>query len=446
MKHEPLWRSEEEAYYPTEHAVMLAPARCTGPDLERWLGLEPSGSVLEAVLRNRLPAPALLDLLEESAVRGMGGAGYPTHLKWRALTSQKTQERVLVINGNEDEPGTFKDRILLERSPHQVLEGALLCAYTVGAGTVIVHHNPGSGPHSESAHRALNLAVEQWRRHPLLRRLEETTGRPLELRVHRARGEYVGGEETGLISELEGSEGRAHPFPFPHRKPPYPVEVGYRGLPTLVQNVETLAQVYQAFRLGPEAYGALGIGAARGTKLYCLSGDVLRPGAYELPLGTSLRTLVFEYGGGMLGQRPFKAVFTGGPTNTILTADELEVALDWDSLKEHHSRLGTGAMIVVSQGAGMVRRVAEYTEFFARSSCGQCPPCKLGTRQLSQLLRRLDTGRGEEVDLQRLRHLTQLLPGSGRCGLIDAACTVVASSLEKLEDDYRAAVEGPPGR
>ena len=245
-------------------------------------------------------------------------------------------------------------------------------------------------------------------------------------------GLYVGGEETAAISTIEGG------FPFPREKPPFPATHGVHGCPTLVNNVETLAHVPHILANGAAWYRDLGIGDATGTKLYSLSGDVVRPGLYELPMGTSLRTLVFDLGGGMLQDKRFKAVFTGGPSNTILSIDDLDVPLDWESVAARDSRLGTGAMIVISEGTSMVRRVADYVDFFAEGSCGQCPSCKIGTRQMSQLLRRIDTGQARPHDLPHLRSLCEVLPGSGRCGLVDGAVTVVVSSLRKYGDEYAA--------
>jgi NADH-quinone oxidoreductase subunit F len=191
-------------------------------------------------------------------------------------------------------------------------------------------------------------------------------------------------------------------------------------------------------REGAPWYRDLGIGAATGTKIYSLSGDVLNPGAYELPMGTSLRELIFTHGGGMLQGKAFKAVFTGGPSNTLLTRGDLDVALDFDSVRARHSRLGTGAMIVISEGTDIVKRVTEYTDFFAHSSCGQCPPCKIGTHQMSCLLRRVSEGRGTRADLDALVNLCKILPGSGRCGLIDGAVTVLDSSLYHFMTEYEA--------
>jgi NADH-quinone oxidoreductase subunit F len=210
------------------------------------------------------------------------------------------------------------------------------------------------------------------------------------------------------------------------------------GAPTIVNNTETLAHVPGILRNGAQWYRDLGIGKAAGTKLYSLSGDVLRPGLYELPMGTSLETLVFQHGGGMLQGKEFKAVFTGGPSNTLLTKRDLDVAMDFDSVRQRRSRLGTGAMIVVSEGTSIVRKVAEYVSFFAQGSCGQCPPCKGGTFQMMQILNRIDTGRGVRADLEALENLCRILPGSGRCALIDGAVTVVDSSIHQFKEEYEA--------
>ncbi len=215
-------------------------------------------------------------------------------------------------------------------------------------------------------------ALQQWHTHALFTELARLVGGPVSLSVVPSSGLYIGGEETAVIASVEGG------FPFPRRKPPFPAQQGVHGAPTVVNNTETLAHVPGILRRGAQWYRDLGIGNAAGTKLYSLSGDVLRPGLYELPMGTSLETLVFRHGGGMLQGKEFKAVFTGGPSNTLLTKRDLDVALDFDSVRQRRSRLGTGAMIVVSEGTSIVRKVAEYVSFFAQGSCGQCRLARAG--------------------------------------------------------------------
>ncbi|MCB0165416.1 MAG: SLBB domain-containing protein, partial [Anaerolineae bacterium] len=353
--------------------VLLHQENQVGANLEAWLA-NGGGEGLQ----NALDAPeALIKTIEEANLRGMGGAGFPTYRKWQFVAAEDADVKYLICNGNEDEPGTFKDRLLLEKTPHQVIEGALITALATGVNHLILYINP----HEEKAVEAARQAVAQWQAHPLFSAVAETLDRPITLRVFLSSGLYIGGEETAAISSVEGG------FPFPKKKPPYPAQHGVHGQPTLINNVETLAHVTHIVKHGADWYRNLGVGQASGTKIYSLSGDVLHPGVYELPMGTSLHDLVFEYGGGMLAGKEFKAVFTGGPSNTILTKEDLDVALDWDSVQARRSRLGTGAMIVISVGTGIVKRVTEYVDFFADSSCGQCPSCKIGTRQISKVLR-----------------------------------------------------------
>ena len=404
--------------------VLLREDARVGADLAAWLACG-GGEGLANALRG---PSAIIPAIEQANLRGMGGAGFATHRKWAPVAAASGGDKFVICNGNEDEPGTFKDRFLLEHTPHQVIEGALIAALATRANHVVLYINP----HEPRAIAAAREAVQQWLEHPLFAAIQAVVGAPLSLRVVASSGLYIGGEETAVIATVEGG------FPFPRRKPPFPAEHGVHGAPTIVNNTETLAHVPGILRHGAAWYRGLGVGAASGTKLYSLSGDVLRPGLYELPMGTRLETLVFEHGGGMLLGKEFKAVFTGGPSNTLLTRRDLDVALDFDSVRARDSRLGTGAMIVVSEGTSIVRKVAEYEEFFAQGSCGQCPPCKGGTFQLTRLLNRIDTGRGFRADLDALENLCRILPGSGRCGLIDGAVTVVASSLQQFRQEYES--------
>jgi NADH-quinone oxidoreductase subunit F len=406
-------------------SVLTAPALQVGADLDAHLAA--GGG---AGLRRALADPAaIVSTIEAAGLRGLGGAGFPTHRKWRAVAEQRPGEKWVICNGNEDEPGTFKDRFLLERTPHQVIEGALVAALAVRAAHVALYVNPREA----AALAAIRAAVAAWQAHPLLAQVADVIAEPVSLRVVESSGLYIGGEETAAVASVQGG------FPFPALKPPFPAEHGVGGAPTLVNNVETLAQAGHILARGAEWYRGLGRGVP-GTKLFSLSGDVLRPGLHELPMGTTLRDLVFDHGGGMLAGRGFKAVFTGGPSNTLLTARDLDVPMDFDSLRARGSRLGTGAMIVVGEGTSILRKTAEYVGFFAASSCGQCPPCKIGTYQVARLLARIEGGHGRPGDIEALRNLAALLPGSGRCGLVDGAATVLASSLATFPEEYERAV------
>ena len=403
--------------------VLLHESNRIGADFEKWQGV----GGCEALKRALDSPSAVLDLIRESGIKGLGGSGFPTHVKWNFIINQNVEgDKYLICNGNEDEPGTFKDRVLLEETPHQVIEGALIAAVTTGINRIIFYINP----ELDQAIAAVEIAIGQWQDSALYKAVDESMKGKLELKIHRTSGHYIGGEETAAIESVEGK------FPFPRGKPPYPAEAGVFGQPTLVNNMETLANVSHIVRNGAEWFQNLGMDDAAGTKIYSLSGDVLKPGVYELPMGISLQELIFNYGGGMLVGKEFKAVFTGGPSNTLLTKKDLDVHLDFESVKERRSALGTGAMIVVSEGTGIVKRVAEYVNFFAHSSCGQCPPCKSGTYYISMLLDKIDTGRGRESDLDARINLCEILPGGGRCHLLDGAVKVLESSLYHFLDEY----------
>lgn len=409
--------------------VLTAEHIQVGANLAAWL----SAGGGEGLHRALADPAGIIPTIEAAGLRGLGGAGFTTHRKWAAVAAQPVTAdgggKWVICNGNEDEPGTFKDRFLLTRTPHQVIEGALIAALAVGARNVALYVNPREAVVVD----ALRTAAEAWQGQEVLRRLSAVLGGEVRVSVFLGSGLYIGGEETAAVASVMGG------FPFPSLKPPFPAEKGVGDAPTLVNNVETLAHVVHILRHGPDWYRALGRGAP-GTKLYSLSGDVLRPGLHELPMGTTLRELVFDHGGGVLAGKPFKAVFTGGPSNTLLTAADLDVALDFDSLRARGSRLGTGAMIVVGEGTSILRKTSEYVAFFAANSCGQCPPCKIGTHQVARLLERVEAGAGRPGDLEALENLTRLLPGSGRCGLVDGAATVLASSLKTFRHEYERAL------
>lgn len=383
-------------------------------------------------LEKALAAPdAILAIIEEAGLRGLGGSGFPTYKKWQFVAAQKENpDKYLICNGNEDEPGTFKDAFLLTNTPHQVVEGALITALANQINKIIFYINPDQKQSIEN----MRCVIEQWQKSDLYSRVEKKLDASLLMQVLESSGHYIGGEETAAIEWVEGK------FPFPRGKPPFPAVSGVHGCPTLINNIETIANVSHIIRKGAQWYQSLGRGKSAGNKLYCLSGDVLHPGVYELPMGTPLSELIFTHGGGMLLSKKLKAVFTGGVSSTILTPKDLDVPLDFDSVHERGSSLGTGAMIVVSQGTGIVKRVTEYVNFYAHSSCGQCPPCKTGTYYVAQLLNKIDTGRASIVDLDSLINLCKILPGSGRCHLIDGAMKIVDSSLEHFYEEYRSSL------
>lgn len=381
-------------------------------------------------LNNALMEPnKIIPTIKAAGLLGMGGSGFPTHIKWQSIAEKSCENKYLVCNGNEDEPGTFKDRLLLEESPFQVIEGATITAIACKISHVIFYINP----HLTKSIKAMEQALELW--HHSDAHAKTILKHPaINYKIVMSSGHYIGGEESAAIESIEGK------FPFPRGKSPRPTDSGIHGMPTLVNNIETLANVSHILRKGEAWYRNLGIGSTSGTKLYSLSGDVLAPGVYELPMGTSLSDLIFNYGQGMLAGKKLKAVFSGGPSNTILTDKDLDVNLDFKSVSERNAALGTGAMIVVSHGTGIVKRVAQYMDFFATESCGQCPSCKTGTFYMSQLLNKIDTGDATKADLDSLIDLCQILPGSGKCHLLEGAVKVLDSSLQHFNNEYTSAL------
>jgi NADH-quinone oxidoreductase subunit F len=407
--------------------VLLHPERRVGADMARWRS-SGGGAALARAIQN--PA-AVREEIRLAELRGLGGSGFPAWRKWEAVAAEAPKpDKYLIVNGNEDEPGTFKDRVLLEETPHQVIEGAVVTALAIGVNRVVFYTNPDL----TRSLAAMKAAIEQWQTSDLLAQASTALGRPMELQLLPGSGHYIGGEETASMEWVEGR------FPFPRGKPPYPAQAGVHGCPTLINNVETIANVSHIVARGAAWFRALGIGVATGTKLYSLSGDVLHPGVYELPMGTPLRELIYTHGGGLLSGKPLKAVFTGGPSCALLTPVDLDVAMDFDSLRARGANLGTGAMIVISEGTGIVKRVAEYERFFAHSSCGQCNSCKVGTATMSRLLDRIDTGCGTATDLATLENLCTMLPGSGRCHLINGAVQLLDSAFHHFHDEFKQAL------
>ena len=410
-----------------KYQVLLHPDQRVGTNMERW---RKSGGG-EALIRAAQNPVAIREEIRLSDLRGLGGSGFPVWRKWEAALAELPKpDKYLVVNGNEDEPGTFKDRLLLEETPHQVIEGAVVAALAIGANRIVFYINPDI----KRSLAALRSALEQWQHSDLMAIASTALGKPMKLALSPGSGHYIGGEETAAMEWIEGR------FPFPRGKPPYPAQAGVYGNPTVINNVETVAHVSHIVNRGGVWFKSLGKGAGSGTKLYSLSGDVLHPGVFELPMGTSLRELIFVHGGGLLSGKPLKAVFTGGPSSNLLTPVDLDVSLDFESVRARGSSLGTGAMIVVSEGTGIVKRVAEYMRFFAHSSCGQCPSCKTGTATMSRLLDRIDTGHGTAADLSTLKNRCTMLPGSGRCHLVNGAVLLLDSAFRHFHEEFRQAL------
>jgi NADH-quinone oxidoreductase subunit F len=380
---------------------------------------------LEEALNNRRPEE-LIDMVKRSKLRGRGGAGFPAGLKWGFMPKEAVT-KYLCVNTDEGEPGTFKDRELIEKDPHQVIEGAIIAAYAVGACHVYVYIRGEFFQGVKSWIKAIADAYQ----YGYLGQNILNSGYSLDMTVHRGAGAYICGEETAMIESLEGRRGE------PRLKPPYPAQRGYLGQPTLVHNVETLANVPPIVMRGPEWFAAIGTERSTGPKLFCVSGNVQRPGVYEMPLGTPLREIIDGCAGGVTAGRQIKAVIPGGASTAVLTADQLDVAMDFESLVEAGSSLGTGAIIVIADGTCMVDVARRTAHFFAHESCGRCTPCRVGSQRTLHILDRLVAGHGKPGDVDRLYSLCEGIGGRTFCPMGDAQVVPLRSMLDRFGDEFQ---------
>lgn len=374
-----------------------------------------------------LTQEAVVEELKRAGLRGRGGAGFPTGTKWDKVLNHRIKERYFVCNAGEHEPGTFKDRYLLKHHPHQLLEGCLIAAHTVKAKTSFIYIN-----HEYAEERANFVkAIEEARARGLLGKNILGTGLEMELEVFEGMGSYVAGEETAMLESMQGRPA------MPRQKPPfYPTDFGLYGKPTLVNNVETLCNVPPIIRKGAAWFTEVGTDKCPGTMLFSLSGAVKRPGVYEMPLGTPLRVLIERFGGGVPDGHQVKAVFPGGPSFSMVTADQLDLPMDFDSLKKAGTGLGSAGVIVVDDATCMVAATLKYSDFFKAESCGQCPSCRIGTSNLASLMKKIEQGEGGQKDLDALLQVCGFVKGTGYCTLVTGAAVLVQSSLKLFRHEY----------
>ncbi|HYB97632.1 MAG TPA: NADH-quinone oxidoreductase subunit NuoF [Candidatus Limnocylindrales bacterium] len=372
---------------------------------------------------------AIVAAVKESNLRGRGGAGFPTGLKWSFVAKNTGKPIYLLCNADESEPGTFKDRDIIENDPHQLLEGIMISAYAIGCTDAYIYIRGEFGYGAEVLKTAIAEAYAQG----FLGTNAFGTGRTLHIHLHRGAGAYICGEETGLIESLEGK--RAHP----RIKPPFPAVYGVFGCPTIVNNVETLACVRHILERGADWFKAIGPESGPGPKLYCVSGHVQKPGVYELPMGTPLREIIEVHAGGMLPGRKLKAVIPGGSSVPILRGDEIDIAMDFDSVSKAGSMLGSAGIIVMDDSTDMVAALRRIAHFYHHESCGQCTPCREGTGWLEKILIRLDEGEGTPDDIRVLDNVAKGMLGTTICVLSDAAAMPVRSFLAKFADEFRSA-------
>ena len=385
---------------------------------------------LEKALKTLQPAEVEKEVMT-SGLQGRGGAGFSTGAKW-SFVNKQSPVVYLCCNADEGEPGTFKDRWILEHSPHQLIEGMLLAAYALRVRHAFIYIRG----EFDLPLRRLQAALLEAREASLVGEKILGTGFSCDIVVHRGAGAYVCGEESSLLNSLEGKKG------YPRNKPPFPAVKGLYQRPTVVNNVETLSAVPWIISNGGEKYAAIGVKKTPGTRLFSISGHVVRPGLYERPTGYPLHKLIFEDAGGMLGGKALKAVIPGGSSTPILTPAEVEtLTMDAESIAKLGSMLGSGGIIVIAEGTCMVSLLQVLTRFYAHESCGQCTPCREGTDWMNRIMQRILAGHGVKGDLESLRNIPAGIMGNTICALGDAASMPVLGFVKKFGPEFEYFIE-----
>lgn len=376
----------------------------------------------------------IINEMKKSNLRGRGGAGFPTGVKWGFIPKQAQKPKYLVCNADESEPGTFKDRDIMRYTPHLLIEGMVIGGYAIGSNSGYIYIR---GEYYREA-KLLEAAIDEAYEKGFLGKNILGSGFSFELTVHRGAGAYICGEETGLLNSLEGKRGE------PRVKPPFPAQVGAFGGPTIVNNVETLACVPFIVNRGGEWFSNLGKAEkSGGTRLISVSGHVKKPGLYELPAGSvTIRQIVYDYCGGILGDKKLKAVIPGGSSAPVLTADEIDVIYDIEPLAKAGTMMGSAALMVVSEDYCVVKLIQRITAFYAHESCGQCTPCREGVKWMKDIISRILSGSGREQDLTLLLDICDNINGKTLCALGDAAAGPVASFVKKFRPDFEAYIRG----
>ena len=375
---------------------------------------------------NRFDAKALIEEVKKSNLRGLGGAGFPCGLKWSFVPQNSGKPVYLAVNADEGEPGTFKDKYIMTHVPHLLLEGMIIASYANNVHKAYIYIR---GEYAEPTQK-LRAALEEACAKGFLGKNIFGRGYDLEVVIHRGAGAYICGEETGLLESLEGKKG------FPRLKPPFPAVVGLFGCPTVINNVETLAYLPFILNRGAGWFAKLGCDKNGGMRLFSVSGHVERPGVYELPLGIPLREIIYTHAGGIRGGRKLKAVVPGGLSAAILSADEIDVPADFDSLRAKDTMAGSGGVIVMDETTCMVEALLVTMRFFAHESCGQCSPCREGTGWVHRILERIAAGRGHAKDIQNLLDICSFLGGTTICALADGAAMPLRSYPEKFREEF----------
>ena len=425
---ETIQNSDQINFYKKQRKIALRNCGSINPeDIDDYIYHQGYKALEKAV---RMTSQEVVDIIKDSGLRGRGGGGFSTGMKWQFALNNKADQKYVVCNADEGDPGAFMDRAILEGDPHSIVEAMAICGYAIGANKGLVYIRA----EYPLAVKILQMAIKAAKERGLLGKNIFNSGFDFDIEIKYGAGAFVCGEETALIHSMEGKRGE------PTTKPPFPAESGYWGKPTNVNNVETFANIPFIINDEEGVFKNMGTKNSPGTKVFALAGKINNIGLIEIPMGTTLREVIYEIGGGIKGGKAFKAVQTGGPSGGCLTAKDLDTPIDFDTLKEKGSMMGSGGMIVMDEDDCMVSVSKFYLDFTVDESCGKCTPCRIGNLRLLELLEKITSGNGTEEDLDKLQELSHVIKDTSLCGLGQTAPNPVLSTMHNFWDEYVAHV------
>ena len=418
---------EEMPFYKHQTRIALRNCGVISPEnIDEYLAFDGYKALEKCLLS--MKSKEVIDTMIASGLRGRGGGGFPTGLKWQLAAKSKSDTKYVICNADEGDPGAFMDRSVLEGDPHSVLEAMAITGYAIGANEGYIYVRA----EYPIAVERLEIAIAQAKAYGLLGKDILGSGFDFDIHIRLGAGAFVCGEETALMVSIEGHRGEPHP------KPPFPAVKGLFGMPSNINNVETLANIPPILLNGPEWFRGMGTEASPGTKVFALGGKINNTGLVEVPMGTPLRTVIYDIGGGIPGGKKLKAVQTGGPSGGCIPAEQLDVPIDYDSLTELGSMMGSGGMIVMDEDNCMVDIARFFLDFTVDESCGKCTPCRIGTKRMLEILDRIVSGKGKEGDLDKLEKLAHTIKATALCGLGQTAPNPVLSTIRFFRDEYES--------
>ncbi len=422
---EPIYAHKEIPFFKKQLKIALRNTGFIDPEsLEEYIG-EDGYFALSKVLLEMKPED-VIEEIKKSGIRGRGGAGFPTGLKWQFVRAAEGDTKYVICNGDEGDPGAFMDRSILEGDPFSILEAMTIAGYAVGASQGYIYVRA----EYPLAIKRLKIALSKAYEHHLLGQGILGTDFSFDIELRIGAGAFVCGEETALIASIEGKRG------MPRPRPPYPAQKGLWGKPTLINNVETLANIPAIILKGADWFSSIGTEKSKGTKVFALAGNVQNTGLVEVPMGITLREIVYEIGGGIPRGKKFKAAQTGGPSGGCIPAEYLDTPIDYDSLKELGTIMGSGGLIILDEDTCMVGLAKFFLEFTQEESCGKCPSCRIGTKRMLEILERIENGEGKEEDIDKLIELGESIKKGSLCGLGQTAPNPVLSTIRYFRDEY----------